>query len=158
MILNQNFINLEEFKMLQKNITDVYFPWYLQKGVNNNDDGYFQFTHNFIDIKKNQISDFISILKPIFDILNSKKIIRVKANLLTKTEKIIEHGFHTDVKDCTTAIYYINTNNGYTKFKDGEIVSSEENKFIEFNSNIEHSGSSCTDKDYRIVLNLNYYK
>ena len=70
MILNQNFINLEEFKMLQKNITDVYFPWYLQKGVNNNDDGYFQFTHNFIDTKKNQISDFISILKPIFDILS----------------------------------------------------------------------------------------
>jgi hypothetical protein len=155
-----NFIENKKFEILQENITGVHFPWYLQNGVNYNKDGYFQFTHNFI-INEKTVSDFIIILKPIFNILEAKKLIRVKLNLLNKTEKIIEHGFHIDTDqgiNCTTGILYLNTNNGYTKFKDNTVISSEENKFIEFNSNTEHTGSSCTDKDYRIVLNLNYYK
>jgi len=155
-----NFIENKKFEILQENITGVHFPWYLQNGVNYNKDGYFQFTHNFI-INEKTVSDFIIILKPIFNILEAKKLIRVKLNLLNKTEKIIEHGFHIDTDqgiNCTTGILYLNTNNGYTKFKDNTVISSEENKFIEFNSNTEHTGTSCTDKDYRIVLNLNYYK
>ena len=155
-----NFIENKKFKVLQENVTDFYFPWYLQKGVNYNEDGYYQFTHNFIQDEKT-VSDFTIILKPIFDILEAKKIIRVKLNLLNKTETIIEHGFHIDTDagvDCYTGILYLNTNNGYTKFKDNTIINSEENKFIEFNSTTQHTGSSCTDKNYRIVLNLNYFK
>jgi hypothetical protein len=160
MKISENFIDLKEFKIFQENITGTYFPWYLQNGINNIKDEYFQFTHVFIKHEE-VVSNFIPILKPIFNVLNAKKLIRVKLNLLNKTEKIIEHGFHTDMGpeiNCTTGILYLNTNNGYTKFKDNKIINSIENKFIEFNSNIEHSGSSCTDKDYRIVLNLNYYK
>jgi hypothetical protein len=155
-----NFIENKKFKVLQENITDLYFPWYLQNGVNYNNDGHYQLTHNFISDEKT-VSEFIIILKPILNILEAKKLIRVKLNLLTKTEKIIEHGFHIDTDagvNCFTGILYLNTNNGYTKFKDNTIINSEENKFIEFNSTTEHTGSSCTDKNYRIVLNLNYFK
>ena len=155
-----NFIENKKFKVLQENITDLYFPWYLQNGVNYNNDGHYQLTHNFISDEKT-VSEFIIILKPILNILEAKKLIRVKLNLLTKTEKIIEHGFHIDTDagvNCFTGILYLNTNNGYTKFKDNTIINSEENKFIEFNSTTQHTGSSCTDKNYRIVLNLNYFK
>jgi hypothetical protein len=153
-----NFIENKKFTILKENITSVYFPWYLQNGVNYSEDGYCQFTHNFISNEK-IVSNFITILQPVFDVLKTKKLIRVKLNLLNKTEKIIEHGFHIDTEiNCTTGILYLNTNDGYTKFKDNTIINSEENKFIEFNSNTEHTGSSCTDKDYRIVLNLNYYE
>ena len=57
-----------------------------------------------------------------------------------------------------TGILYVNTNNGYTKFSNGEIVKSEENKYVEFDSQLEHTGTSCTDQDYRIVINFNYLK
>jgi hypothetical protein len=153
-----NFIENKKFTILKENITSVYFPWYLQNGVNYNNDGNYQLTHNFISNEK-IVSNFITILEPVFDVLKTKKLIRVKLNLLNKTEKIIEHGFHIDTEiNCTTGILYLNTNDGYTKFKDNTIINSEENKFIEFNSNTEHTGSSCTDKNYRIVLNLNYFK
>ena len=45
-----------------------------------------------------------------------------------------------------------------TKFSNGEIVKSEENKYVEFDSQLEHTGTSCTDQDYRIVINFNYLK
>ena len=35
-------------------------------------------------------------------------------------------------------------------------IISEENKLIEFNSALEHTGSSCTDKSRRVVINFNY--
>lgn len=154
-----NFIEKKEFKKLKEQIFNIYFPWYLQKGVNYDQDGHFQFTHIFIDNEKIN-SNFISILNPVFEKIKLKKLTYVKLNLITKTEKIIEHGFHTDVDkkiNCKTAILYINDNNGYTKFKDENIITSEENKFISFDSNKEHTGSSCTDKEYRVVLNLNYF-
>jgi hypothetical protein len=152
-----NFIEDEKFKILKDKILDVYFPWYLQKGVNTEADSYFQFTHCFIwDEKMN--SSRTDILDIITERLKPKKILRAKINLLTKTKKIVEHGFHTDVKNivCKTGVLYINNNNGYTKFKNNKIVKSEENKFVFFKSNIEHTGTSCTDEDYRVVLNINY--
>jgi hypothetical protein len=152
-----NFIDKEKFKILKNKILDVYLPWYFQKGVNTKTDSYFQFTHCFIlDEKIN--SSRMDILDIVIERLKPKKIIRAKLNLLTKTKKIVEHGFHVDVNNinCKTGVLYINNNNGYTKFKNNKIVKSEENKFVFFKSNIEHTGASCTDKDYRIVLNLNY--
>ena len=55
-----------------------------------------------------------------------------------------------------TAVYYINSNNGYTKLIDQTIVLSEENKLLTFDSNIRHTGATCTDENVRIVLNINY--
>ena len=152
-----NFIDKEKFKILKDKILDAYFPWYLQEGVNRAGDGHFQFTHCFIDDEKMR-SYRIDILNIITERLKPKKIIRAKLNLLTKTEKIVEHGFHTDVENivCKTGVLYINNNNGYTKFKNNKIIKSEENKFLFFKSNIEHTGTSCTDEDYRIALNINY--
>ena len=50
--------------------------------------------------------------------------IRIKANLLTKSENLREFGYHVDFPrpisdNMTTAIYYLNTCNGYTSFIDG---------------------------------------
>ena len=152
-----NFINEEKFKILKNKIFDIYFPWYLQKGVNQEKDGYFQFTHVFVLDKKIN-SSRMDILDIVIERLKHKKIIKAKLNLLTKTKKIIEHGFHVDSNiDCNTGILYINNNNGYTKFKNNKIIKSEENKFVFFKSNVEHTGTSCTDEDYRVVLNLNYF-
>ena len=85
-----------------------------------------------------------------------KKLNRVKANLVVRTSKNIEHGMHTDQPKGKTGIFYINNCNGYTKFEKGEKIYSEENKYIEFNSKIKHSGASCTDEKIRIVINFNY--
>ncbi len=110
-------------------------------------------------------SYYFDNLIPIFNKLKVKALIKVKANYLWKTDKIIEHGFHTDtaqhIKDheanWKTAVYYINTNNGYTKFENGKKIKSKANKLVFFPASVRHTGSTCTDKDERIVLNINYY-
>ena len=56
----------------------------------------------------------------------------------------------------TTAILYINTNNGYTKFKKGGKVKSVANRVVIFDSNLEHMGYACTNEKRRIVVNFNY--
>jgi len=91
------------------------------------------------------------------------KLWRIKANLLTRTSNIIENEFHQDAgkheklsKQWTTAIFYMNTNNGYTEFEDGTKVESVANRIVIFPTNTKHRGTSCTDERTRVVINFNY--
>ena len=160
-----NFLNKKEFKKIKLMLLDSSFPWYMDKvllkedGLTTKEKYNFQFTHNFYENNLVQ-SNYFNLLKPLIDKINCLSIVRIKANLLTKTDVNIDYGFHTDFNDdkVTTGILYINTNDGYTKFKDGALEKSKENKYIEFNSKLLHSGSSCTNKNVRVVLNLNYIK
>jgi len=71
----------------------------------------------------------------------------------------LNHDFEEDVAShWTTAILYMNTNNGYTKFEDGTKVESVANRMITFPANMKHSGTSCTDEKTRVVINFNYFK
>ena len=62
------------------------------------------------------------------------------------------------LKQLTTSIFYVNTNNGYTKFEDGTKVESVANRMVIFPSNMKHIGTSCTDEKTRVVINFNYFK
>ena len=97
-------------------------------------------------------------------ILRSPKLkldypVRIKANLNVRTEKIVRHGFHIDnpAKNGMTAIFYVNTCNGYTEFEEsGQKVYSKENRLCVFPSPTRHSGTTCTDWKRRVVININY--
>ena len=52
----------------------------------------------------------------------------------------------------------MNDNNGYTYFEDGQKVKSKENRAVLFPSNLPHAGTSSTDTDLRVVLNIDYCK
>lgn len=88
-----------------------------------------------------------------------KTVIKIKTNLNPRTDKIIKHGFHVDFgyKSCTTALLYINTNNGYTEFECGTKVNSKENRLVTFPTTTPHTGTTCTDQQNRIVVNFNYF-
>ena len=111
---------------------------------------------NLRNSQPNCYGEWIDILKPVLKNIKHKEMKRVKCNLLTKTNKIIEHGFHTDQDNGITGILYLNKCNGYTKFKNGKKILSEENKYVEFDSKLKHTGSTCTDEMRRIVINFNY--
>ena len=159
-----NFLDKEEFLKIQNLLLSKNFPWYFQHGVNDLDTDKnindYQFTHVFyMDLQPR--SDYFDILYPILRKLKVGSIIKIKANLLTHTKKIIEHGYHVDyyhhekLQDAKTSVYYLNTNNGYTLFEDGK-VDSVENRMVTFNLNTKHSGTTSTDTKRRVVLNFNY--
>lgn len=167
MKVEPNFLEPDDFNRIKNTLFDCNFPWYFHSSVDydpSNLDAIdnpwnFQFVHSFYSNYAPN-SPFIELLSPILDKIKPSAIVKIKANLITRTEKIIEHNMHIDVGpevSCNTAIFYINTNDGYTKFQSGETMNSEENKLVTFNSQIQHTGTSCTTEKCRIVLNLNYY-
>jgi len=86
--------------------------------------------------------------------------IRIKANMNPATHEHVQLGqFHQDYEfPCTTSIFYINTNNGWTEFEDGTKVKSVANRLVTFPSQMNHVGYSCTDEQVRIVVNFNYIR
>ena len=161
MKIYRNFLSKVDFKNLEQLIMDYNFPWFFSKVSTVGKGNYYrQFEHTFILEKgiPNTTEYALNILKPLFNKLNCREINRVKANLLWRDCKKTEHSMHVDqeVENGKTAVLYINTCNGYTKFKNGEKIKSERNKCVEFDSKLKHTGSSCTNKDRRVTLNINY--
>ena len=146
-------------------------PWG-RSGQEDLDD--FQMTHVFYGQEQNGIgrpfSIYFDCVRPILNKIGTRlnninilSLIRIKANLRSVApRKDMVIGYHTDISDkasskITTAIFYVNTNNGYTLFKDTQKkVESIENRLVIFPANIEHCGVSCTDTKQRIVINFNY--
>ena len=151
-----NFLEEDVFIVIQNFVMGDNFPWYFNDFKS---DGYdthnYQFTHTIIREGEIQ-SEFIQHMDSFFKRLDVKEVFRIKMNLTTRTEKLFNHLYHTDFKDCTTAIFYMNTNNGKTIFKHGEEVNSVANRMVIFNSNLEHAATSHTDEKTRVVINFNY--
>jgi len=151
-----NFLPADQFKILQDFIFGMDIDWTFLDGVASPGDGYYQFVHVFYTNYRPQ-TRFFEVLTPIIQKINPTSIVRIKANLLIRTPEIVQHPFHTDVDDCVTAIYYVNSNNGKTIFKNGTEVESVENRLLVFDSNEMHTGTTCTDALRRSVINFNYH-
>ena len=149
------------------NIKD-YFPTKLNWGYSNsvagpdtdtnikyNLDDY-MFNHLFYLSDPFMISREIHLIMPIIAELNIKNFIRCKANFYSRTEEIIEHDYHVDLTDDhLVAIYYVNTNNGFTILKDHKKIESVENRLLIFDGKIEHASTSSSDGN-RMNINFNY--
>jgi hypothetical protein len=157
-----NFLEEEDFKKIKNKMLSASFPWYYTEGIIGEDHSLdmFQFVHIFWDHERGgKNSDHLIELKPIIDKINPRELYRIKSNMTVRGEKIIENGYHTDYDKSSkfiTAVYYINTNDGYTVFEDGTKVNSLENRFVMFDSDISHSGSNCTNANIRCLINFNY--
>ena len=94
-----------------------------------------------------------------YEFSNNQKyfLLHVKANLNIRTLKNIEHGFHRDHPwNGKTSVFYLNDNDGYTKFQNGQVVESKANRAVIFDSPELHTGSTPTDEYGRYVVNLNW--
>jgi len=138
-------------------------PWFYADRIVFEDDDKFQFIHAFYDNHK-PMSPFTNELDSIINIIQPFSIVKVRAKLLTRTPEIVETSFHVDLslpeeqlRQWTTSIFYVNTNNGYTKFEDGTKVESVANRMVTFPSNMKHTGTSCTDEKIRVVINFDYF-
>ena len=152
-----NFLPEEEFKHINSVITGKIFPWYFYPAMVKDGDDKFQFLHVFYQPGVGPNSDHIELFTNFMTMIGAKKCKRIKANLTLRTSTPKESLFHTDYNDIKTAIFYINTNNGYTEFESGVRVSSVANRVCIFDSNLEHRGVSHTEGDYqRVVVNFNY--
>ncbi len=154
-----NFLDPYYFRSLQKSIVGKRFPWYTDEtigisGTQKNDGTYF--VHMFYFDKPE--SRFIELLNPLIQKIpyDPNKLKRIKANLYPQSQRRIYHGWHDDFETPHQGcIFYINTNNGYTIFKNKK-VKSVENRLLLFDPSVLHRSTTCTDAPSRININFNY--
>ena len=155
-----NFLSEADHQVLQKVMMGHNFGWFYNDRVLVEDNPSkldLQFGHSLYRNGAPGSEHFV-LLQPIWEILKPRAVIRVKANLNPISAEHYYGGWHSDFPfDCTTAVYYINTNNGYTEFKEsGERVASVANRLVKFDSKMVHSGVTSTDTKARVLLNINY--
>ena len=177
-------MSTEEFdKVIRTIIGKRQFPWFFQESITYNDHAFAdindrQFVHMFYQ-NNVPISPFWGVIEPIISKIDPKSLIRCKANLVlgSKEPEIYTPPWHYDLassdglglppegealgvpwEGVTTAILYLDTNNGYTLMKDGTKSHSIANKFVSFPNSCAHTGVPPTDAKYRVVINFNYYK
>ena len=160
-----NFLPEDVFLPIQEFLMGAFFPWYFGKQIlsfKSTDKLDYQFIHSFYHLEQGVgvISRF-EVIEPIIKKLDCFCLLRAKANLKTLysgPQDKQKNNYHRDFdKDCTTAILYINTNNGYTIFKDTkQKIDCVANRLVKFNSKLEHDGISSNDSKQRVVINFNY--
>jgi hypothetical protein len=161
-----NFLPIDVFENIKQKMLGANFPWFYNSFIVTSTEERtikkqfdYQFTHNFYRDYQTT-SDWFQLLEPLILKINPAAIIRIKANLNPSTEERVIHQYHLDHEqfDGKVAVFYINTNNGVTMFKDGTVIESVENRLAVFDPDILHTGTSCTDQQVRCLINIMFYQ
>ena len=160
-----NFLFEEYFRDLHNIMMGNEFPWYYNDFITydpaitpdlaESSESMFQYIHIFY---KTQPTDSFYLICPLLECLNARVVYRLKANQnpVDGGKQLGDYHVDTDIENTLTSILYINTNDGYTKFEDGTIVESVENRLVTFDSRMKHVGFGCKKYKRRVLININY--
>ena len=163
--IHDNFLTQTEYEALYNVFGSQDVNWYYNDFINSpmdDDSDYnFQFVHPIYHYNESETkSPYKKLIDPILSKLNVETLLRLKFNMNTRTNKIIESNFHVDIgtylNTYKIAIFYLNSNDGYTLFECGRKIESVANRVAIFDGKLKHCGTSCTNQKNRIVLNINY--
>ena len=181
-IIIDNFLAKEELAQLRNIITSLSFDWHFSPVITyNNPEGLEQsdpgiWVHKIYDENGPFASPLAPHLPSILEQLNPEFIpkhgasavvhlARIRINLNCRLPEPYKYMYHCDMSledhvsaQWTASILYINTNNGYTEFENGEKIESVANRLVSFPANIRHRGVTQTDEQTRILINFNYLK
>ena len=96
--IKDNFLNKADYNNLKMIMLGDNFPWNFHQTVTSYNDqrkSHFFWTHVFFS-RTLKISPFFTILNPILKNLEINALIRIKANLYSRDDKITEHEKHVD--------------------------------------------------------------
>ena len=161
--------NLHIFK---EYVLNVDFPWYKcevvkEEGIAKSPieqhpkfTSRHQFVHAFLDDYGLDSSGGSKFIHEMGKLLNAKKLYRCKLNYGMRTVEPTIGGWHQDYiktkewPNLKIALFYLNTNNGYTILEDGTKIESIENRLAIFDNTVIHTDCSQTDIQGRLVLNI----
>ena len=161
-----NFLDQEAFLEVKKFIMSPRCQWryvnYIahKDGRDNDNDGYF--VHSFKDCHPKTFEDrypespHFPLIAKILDKIKYQNILRIRSSLYPRRDVQKPDPFHIDYdfphKVC---IFYVNTNNGYTMFENGEKIPSVENQLATFDGSEKHCSVVQTDTSARYIVNIN---
>ena len=156
-----NFLSIDEFKLLKEEILSNNFPLYYQEYITEHFEissvKNVSFAHIIYrdNLSVSSYYDFFNRI--LFSKLEMRSLIRSKVNCYPRTDEIIEHNWHTDLPyEHKGILFYLNTCDGETRF-DGDAVQSKENRIVFFDPSKSHASTSCTDQKCRWNIIANYF-
>ena len=154
-----NFLPKKVFNKIyyqfRENDPKVHHPYWMYTPDFSREQIYFAFT---IYAGSIVYPHFFDLFASTLEKLKVKALIRIKANCYPKTHEIYEHGMHTDFKwTHKTALFSINTCDGYTKLEDGTKIDSIANRMLLFDGSEDHTSSTCTNQLSRMNVNFSYF-
>lgn len=160
-----DFLDRETFLAMRGALLAPSFPWEDSLVLSPSESAHLAPAENrqrvhgfFLDKQGVRIrSPHLGIVQPLLERLQPARLLKVKLNLTARRDRPIAWGLHVDTRHpgATTAVFYLNTNNGGTLFEDGTRVDSVGNRLVLFEASRRHTGVSCTDAAFRLVLNVN---
>lgn len=156
-----NALPEESFLKIKKSILNSQFSWNLTPWVSNLEENLkttssYYFTHMFYSGL--YIDPSCHIFIDLLNKLECKSLIRIKANLYPSTDNIEYQSEHVDYPfEHKGAIYYLNTNDGFTILEDGTKIESIENRLLLFDPSKPHNSTTCTNDKCRVNINFNYF-
>tara|TARA_B100000579_G_C22422604_1_gene661513 strand:- start:19 stop:576 length:558 start_codon:yes stop_codon:yes gene_type:complete len=168
-----DLLSQKEASAIHSYLMGSHFPWFYTS-----DDPSTKYEHIFYAAKgenpepdREITAGTALILDPLMAALKVSKPFVVKAVSLAKTGDIIQQeytSFRSDPGSASNsrkvAIYYVNSNNGILEIADSNTSYSPENLKIESLANslvvleegIKYKGSTCTDKERRVFIRVEY--
>ena len=161
-----NFLDQEVFLEIKKFIMSPRCQWryvnYIahKDGRDNDNDGYF--VHSFKDCHPQTFEDrfpespHFPLIAKILDKIQYQNILRIRSSLYPRRDVQKPDPFHIDYNfSHRVCIFYVNTNNGYTMFENGEKIPSVENQLATFDGSEKHCSVVQTDTPARYIVNIN---
>jgi hypothetical protein len=179
-----NCLDHHVFQDIQNKIFYQNFPWYLEADdrsfhryhksplKNYEVTNHTQLNHLFYHVNdRSEWSNYTPWINPVLNIISPRAWFRVKANYVAASHKPnVSRGWHHDASgdiknnnydnpwpECKIAVFYINTNNGYTLLETGDKVESKANRLVIFPNNFLHTAILQTDTPHRILINMVFF-
>lgn len=168
-IIIDDLLGAEDLACLDQ-ISGRFFPWTYQAHSDFEGDGVPQFVHIFAQNTGNFFqTEQMPIIHPLLMSVGVSSIISIKTNLTPRSDVRVYGGWHTDREfdglpetyrqTVTTAVFYLNDNDGGTELRDGTFIDARRNRVAMFPSGTEHRAVRHTTGDFaRIVVNLNFIR
>ena len=163
----KDFLSEYQFDSLQKMIVwSPKCPFYLNPNVayeNSNNPSWNWYGTNVIYYEKPltelfyPMMDFFAKRFGDIDLLEGKRITRVKLNFYPHTPRVREHASHDDKEYGTTAaIFGLNTCNGFTRVIGSGKIKSVANQLFVFDGTKPHNSSTTSNARGRFNINFNF--
>lgn len=145
-----DFLDKDVFESIKTSLLSDKIPWFNMIGP------WGCFNHQFFS--NIDSSPFFDILDPLTEKLNVKLPIEISGKLFCNTGALSQHMFPVKVSDPhTTAIFFVNTNDGVTILDDNTKISSVENSILFYDGSRQTINTNCADQRVRLLLKFDYF-
>tara|TARA_R100000781_G_scaffold49645_1_gene32957 strand:+ start:969 stop:1454 length:486 start_codon:yes stop_codon:yes gene_type:complete len=153
-----NFIDPILFSSIRDTTTRDTFFWFYNDFVNYRPCKGFKFTNEIVkdsNLTHRVFISYLTMVKPVLDKINPKKLHSVRFNLFTQTLEPQKYLINHHKKNSKVAILFVNNTNGGIEI-DNNFIKSTENQLVSFDSNTEYNIVTPTKNEIFTYLVVNY--